>query len=542
MRVNKFKNTIRTATLAGFAVLYTFGAAQTAPTLHFYSLGTTQLNIDRVTSIANNFKFTQLRGVTGAPLPIWGMGDGSVRQVFANGELQILPDLRTETTNGPSATVAQRYSTDFIKQFGLFPDDVSQWALGETFAWSRLSGDPKGGTQGGSAPIRGFRYQRMLDGLPVYGKNSIIGTTVDSHGLIGLLFNVRPVAMLQTPVLAKTPDQMDGEYQMKLNNLLAQTPGKVNLVSKTPCYLDQGVRFVQPAYRYRIEITDTMGGVQGEELFIPSAVNAPETIFNEHFAGFDPIIARKSPAPTALPATTNVRLGEYVVRQDADQDICLSIANDYYNNARANAALTGFAVTRTQYYWDVQWLWMAALGIGDNSRWYPGAVDFAVVIAHGQPWGFSSLSNYGEWVDLHNMDHYGQASGTTNPSHDYTSYMLFTACSMMPAPGDPYGGYYTSGGPFDVYWNIFWGMHGMYGFRTTAGKNSCDTAFSQFGGLGALHVPLTSAWMNVTSGLDHSNNWNYGTAVLPSGREADTMFDTQALAPASSLTMWWNHP
>ena len=95
---------------------------------------------------------------------------------------------------------------------------------------------------------------------------------------------------------------------------------------------------------------------------------------------------------------------------------------------------------------------------------------------------------------------------------------------------------------FDGYWNLFWGMHGIYGFRTTAGKSSCDTAFSSFASLGGLHFPLTAAWMNVTSSLDHSNNWNYGTAVLPAGREGDTMFDTQGLPKATSLTMWWNHP
>jgi len=85
-------------------------------------------------------------------------------------------------------------------------------------------------------------------------------------------------------------------------------------------------------------------------------------------------------------------------------------------------------------------------------------------------------------------------------------------------------------------------MHGMYGYRTTAGKQACVDSFSSFAFAGGVGCPLTASWMNATGSLDHSGGWNYGTAVLPSGRESDTMFNTTALPAATSLSMWWNHP
>ena len=541
MRVKRSLFGTRVAGSAGLIALASLGWGQTAPSLHFYSLGTTQMTLSRVTAMANVLQLKQRLNAAGAPIPVWGAADGSVRLAYNNGELQLFPDLKTETSSGPSLEVGYRYTVDFIKQFGLFPDDVSRWNLAETFVTSRVAGTPSGAMSRQLDPLRSYRYQRLLDGIPVFGKTSIFGATTDSHGLIGLLFNARPVALSTVPVSQKQPDQIDGEYQMRLNNLLNQVPGTPTLLSKTLCYLDQGARYVQPAYRYRVEITGKQGDVEGEELFVPIAVNSPEPLFSEHFTGFDPIIPSTTPPAGVAPATTNVKLGQYVVRQDADQNLILNIANGFYANSAAGAAVTGRSVTRTQYSWDHDWLWKTVGSNPDASQFNAGRVDFAMLVAHGQPWGFSSLSNYGEWVDMHSLDHYGQALGSSNPSHDYTSYIAVASCSMMPAPGDPHGGYYTSGGPFDVYWNIFWGLHGMYGFRTTAGKAACVDGMSTFGLFAGFGAPLAASWINMTSGQDHSNNWNYGTAVYPTGRDLDTMYNLEALPKATNLTMWWTH-
>lgn len=514
--------------------------AQTNP-LHYFMLGNTQMNMNKADSIAKFFGLTEKLGATGAPLPIWSAADGSVRMFLLNNTLEVIPDLRRAQGTAPTNAVALRLTQGFASQYGLFTDDSSSFGAGEYINW----GDEQATPKGHGSPITPFkcvRFQRMLDNLPVYGRNSQLSLECNQNALIGLLFNLRPAAASNLPVVQKNPDQIMAEYNMILVGLLKLNPGSPQLVSKTLCYLDQGSRFIQPAYRFRVLITGPNGDKVGEEIFVPIGKNTPEPVLANRFNGFDPIAAEQSPAPPLDSPTNSVTLGEYVVRNDSDQGICLNIANDFYSNSRFAASATGRYVTRTQYYWDVQWLWMAALGIGDNSPYYPGAVNWATVICHGQPWGFSCLSNYGEWVDMHKMDHYGANYPSGNPSHDYTSYMLLTGCSLMPAPGDGYGGYFTSGSCFDVYWNIFWGMHGMFGYRTTAGKQDCDTSFSNFGYAAGLGCPLVGSWMNATGSLDHSSNWNYGTAVINSGREGDTMYNTEALPAAGSLTMWWNHP
>jgi hypothetical protein len=527
------------ATLAALAVV-PIASAQTAPTLHFYLMGNTQVGSSQTAAIAEHFGFTQEMAPTGAPLPIWGMADGSVRQEYLGGNLQVIPDLTKRTGAGPTTAAALRFTQDFVSQFGLQPNDASKWTTGEFISWSREDGSVKfAGTA--VTPIVGVRFQRMLDNLPVYGPNSVISGECDIHGLIGLLFNVRPANVVSLPAVQKKPDQIEAEFRMRLTTDVLQNPGSAKLISKTLCYLDQGVSYIQPAYRYRVEITGNKGETSGEEIFVPVASNSPEPVYFGRFNGFDPIIPENAPTAVGGADVTTIKLGEYVVRNDADQGICLNIANNFNALSHAAGALIGHNVNRTQYFWDVQWLWETALGINDQSRFYPGAVDFAVVVAHGAPWEFSSLSNYGEWVDLHNMDSYGQNSPSGNPSHDFTSYMLFTACSMMPAPGDAHGGDYTTGGPFDVYWNIFHGMHGLYGYRSTAGKQDCVNSFSSLAYAGGAGASLVAAWMNATGGLDHSNGWNYATAVLPTGRESDNMYNITALPAATSLSMWWNH-
>lgn len=325
--------------------------------------------------------------------------------------------------------------------------------------------------------------------------------------------------------------------------MLKQNPGSATLISRTLCYFEQNANFIMPAYRFRVQIVGTNGEVTGGDIFILIGLNCPEFVGKSEFFGFPPPIPNSAPhAPAPPPLVNNVRLGEYVVRQDADQDICLNIANDFAGSAAFGSSIIGKSVTRTQYYWDEPWLWTPALGIADNSRFYPGSVDFAVIIAHGTGWEFSCLSNYGEWVDLHTMDHYGRNAPVGNVDQDYTSYMLFTSCDMIPAPGDPYSGDYTSGSPFDVWWNIFYGFHGIYGFRATAGKQACDDMFSNFALAMGVGQPNCAAWMNVTGSEDHGGGWNYGTAVIMSGFEGDTIYNTDARGAAGSLTIWWNHP
>jgi len=534
-------------TLARCRAIVTFGVVSVAglavgqtQDLHFYQLGESQLNLDQAQVIARQFNLSPVNDPTGAPLPVWQMGDGSVRQSFLGGVLYMNPDLPNERKKAPELPAVQKFAETFLADNRLRPDDRSLWQVGEFNPWSRQASTPdKPGTI--LTPIVNVRFQRMLDKLPVQGPSSILNVNVDAAGVAGVLASVRPVKLLENKVDPKSAQQIEDEYQMDLDIVRKMSPGTAKLQSKRLCYFEQGMGYVQPVWQFNVLITGKTGDKSLEEIIVPLALNSPEPVQYGNFSGQPPVIPSSQITRSFMPNTNNVRLGEYVVRQDADQGICLNVANAFWINSLFGAIGIGKMVTRTQYYWDHQWLWEDALGVPDQSRFYPGAVDFAVVVSHGAPWQFSSLSNYGEWTDLHNMNHFGANSGVGNPDQDYTSYMLFTACSMMPAPGDPFGGTYTSGSPFDVWWNMFWGFHGIYGFRTTAGKQACVDGFGAFGHAVGLGHPNLAAWLDATSALNHGGNNNYGTIVLGSGFENDTIFNTTARKKATSLTMWWNH-
>jgi hypothetical protein len=59
-----------------------------------------------------------------------------------------------------------------------------------------------------------------------------------------------------------------------------------------------------------------------------------------------------------------------------------------------------------------------------------------------------------------------------------------------------------------------------------------------------LGVPNLSAWFTAesNSATGHGGGWDYASAVLISGHEGDTIYDTAPLAPPGSLTIWWQHP
>jgi hypothetical protein len=380
-----------------------------------------------------------------------------------------------------------------------------------------------------------------MDSLPAFGPASTLSIEVDSEGVAGAVSSVRPAEMMDTKVQRKSQDQIDREFELELANEQGLSKGGARLISKRMCYWDENRQYVQPVWLYNVEIFQAKGDKSAVEIVIPIAKNMPEPLLRGNFDGFKPIMPEIENRDGANGQVTTIKLGEYVVREDSDPGICLNVVNAFYNNSHFIAPFVGHGVNRTQYYWNHPWLWNDALGIPDNCRFYPGATDFAVVVAHASPWRFTCLSNYGESVDLHNFDHFGANLPSGNPDNCKTSYMLFAACSLIPAPGDPYGGAYTSGSPWDVWWNVFWGMHGVYGFRTTAGKQSCVDAFGNFGIAAGVGHPNLSAWLNTTSSLNHGSNWNYGAIVLPSGSENDNMYNTTARAKASSLTIWWNH-
>ncbi|MEZ0325519.1 MAG: hypothetical protein ACAH95_06410 [Fimbriimonas sp.] len=526
------------AALASFLILTGTGAAQAE--LHFYELGESQISMEKAAEAARSMGLIQMKDPNGGPLPIWTTSTGAVRGSLARGKFYISPDLFNYRKNAPSGEIAERNATAYVKQFGLLPDDVSSWTPKLNF-WKKQSSTPEGVLSTPITPVVNVQYLRSLDSLPVMGPASAMTVNVNIDGIVGGLASVRPAIRSERLVLPKSDEQIKTEYAFKLSMERKLIRGTPKLVERLQCYWEENENFIQPVWLYKVLFTDENGNQTASEIPIPIAKNMPEPLMKGQFVGFEPIMPQLGGDPGGSGRVTTLKLGQYVVRGDSDPDICLNVVNAFYNNAATFAPLTGHFINRTQYYWNHDWLWKDTATISDNAQYYAGAVHMATFVAHASPWQFSCLGSSSELVKLSEMNHFGAATGVGNPDKCYTSYMLVASCSMMPAPGDPFGGSYLSGSPFAVYWNMFWGMHGMYGFRTTAGKQSAVDGFAAMGLRTGLGHPNLASWLDSTSALSHSSNWNYGTIVIPTGRESDIIYNTTALPKATSLTMWWNH-
>jgi hypothetical protein len=141
-------------------------------------------------------------------------------------------------------------------------------------------------------------------------------------------------------------------------------------------------------------------------------------------------------------------------------------------------------------------------------------------------------------IDLTGIAGYGGAF-----TDDLTDYIVWQACSVIPAPGDPYGGSYQSPATvLDVWYSMFKGLRGVYGYRTLMNiYNRVGGPFGKDIGYGFQNL---SAWFKETDNnyFRHKNGNNYGSVVIVTGHEADRVYDTTPLKLPSSLTMWWAHP
>ncbi len=91
---------------------------------------------------------------------------------------------------------------------------------------------------------------------------------------------------------------------------------------------------------------------------------------------------------------------------------------------------------------------------------------------------------------------------------------------------------------------------GLFTVQLDFGVNAFPGAdrFLQIGvrpvGGGSYGFQNLSAWFKETDNnyFRHKNGYNYGSAVIVPGHEADRVYDTAPLKLPSSLTMWWAHP
>ena len=517
----------------------------------FYELGQPAVTEPQVASLAADFQLVEKLDDTGNPTGIFVLGDGSVRGVFQGGVAQFMPDLKV-ARRAPTVADAKALAMQFCDKFGLFTDEPFQ--ITEVTGWSKQPATPDK-LGGRSIVLRNVRFARFYDGREVMGPSSRLNVLVDSAGGVGVLDSIRPLIPSNLVPRLKTPYQIEEEFKIAANDYCDML---YEVLGRRQVYWEQGSRYVQPAWMYTVKFWALDGQTITDTILIPMATNAPEPIMHypadglprrqEGFGDFNPIApnlpAVQSPTLDSLfgplASANPVQIGEYIVRND--HSCWLQDAQQFWSQLYLGRFVTQWfhnPVNRRDYWWNYVWLWHADGGIPDYSRYYVGQDHYVLIEGHGGQWLITSLGAGGDIIRLKNITGYG----THAVAGEKTCYIQWQSCLVIPRPGTPYGYDYQSPDNWStVWWSIFKGMRGTYGYNTL--MRICNGVSSLHGYRMGLGFPNLSSWLYSTDNgvFGHSSGLDYASAVLVSGHENDTIYQTSQLPPPGSLTIWWTHP
>ena len=417
--------------------------------------------------------------------------------------------------------------------------------------------------------MRRVEFVRQLDGLDVFGPTSVLSVDIGAGGVAGGAINLRGIGkhgpkvsiisrgdaikqfMAQFPYPVSTGnggDDQDGGTSASAMAAPAAAGLQGTLLSTRLIYYEQGGQFIQPAYLFNVLIVGPTGARAGLNWLIPAVTDTPEPINNRPVFDLpDPFAPGPGnpPLPPACVVPDAIQFGRYLLRDDDAG--WLRDAQGFGANIEATNTFARVFLSKpfppmndAQFFWNYPWLWEpTGSPATDQSPSFPGSVHIALIEGHGLPWWISTEKNCCDVIDLTQITGFG---GYHTPG-ELTDYVIWQSCSVVPAPGDPYGGNYASpASPFDVWFTIFQGLRGTYGYRSEMNIwNGVGMAFASDIGFGVANL---TAWFNECNNnvFHHGNGWNYGSAVLISGQEGDTLYDTCALPPPGSLTIWWQHP
>jgi hypothetical protein len=520
-----------------------------AATYHIFTLGTPDLTTSQVAGFARRRGLIAGGGNTDTRQQTFVDGDGSVRIIsdFSDGRLIFAPNLALATGAAPDPRAASKNALDYLQEVALLPAvRIGSLEPSDIVTTARGTGEAVGANPKGTDVLRTVNIIHRADGLRIDGPYSLLSVDLSSAGPVGVTRTMRPLAYDTAKVDWKPYSDAAAEFSRKLGELiglLRKTDPKVTykLMNYDLAYVEQGLKFVQPAYRFQVEFRSSEGALSGQTFVIPAS-NTPPEVINDA-----PINQNPATEPALRGAIAHIGSGAspidygiYVVRGD---DRFLDDAWRFHTNLdAANSILTpvGYKpVHFNQYFKDYPWLWenWPAGGIGDNSANFVGKNQVVLYEGHGAPWLATTYSNNADLIDYRTLPGYGGNNGKNGK----TAFIIWHTCDSIPAPGDPHANYYQSpAGPFDIWFGVFKGLRGTYGARTTVGiYNNAGPAFAFAAGLG---MPNLNAWFNANNAGGHSGGWNYGSAVILAGHENDRIYDNAAGPSAGALTMWWQHP
>jgi hypothetical protein len=304
-------------------------------------------------------------------------------------------------------------------------------------------------------------------------------------------------------------------------------------------YYDGGREFLQPVYRFQATVASQRklrAANRRVSGYVPIG-DAPEALpVLGVLKGKPPV--EPPPATVSGPATPvapgDPTVGRYVVRNDTDEWV--TSANEFLDGLQFAQGFFGGPIpfTDSQYYWAEPRLFLSQKDSFINS------VHIALTEVHGN-WGlFSTRDNQDDLVFLSSIPSSGYGGGGGGS----LAYWIIHSCEVIPTQTDES----TS---FDVWWDIFNGLHAAVGYRTEMWID--DDVTGPFGFAIGLGAPVVPAWLNEVASNDsyddgdtyHDDNRNIAepmgraSAVAVCGHSDDTANNVASLGRANCLTEWW---
>lgn len=473
--------------------------------------------------------------------------------VRESGSIQWFPDLKGGLDEAPPAEEAQRRALAWIRASQLLPKGLSTLRVQGIVGLNRSVAHRGGATGKPVRVLQSIAYAAEIGGMPVVGPSSVLSISVTATGVVGMSSTIAPIEATGMAVQFKPADVVRQELATLLKNLRREE-STVTVDSARLIYYEQGMRYVQPAYEFRIHVNVQNSAPETHRIVIAAATQSPEPIRSDLTlepwprgtqANMVPANAAKSdePDPTIL-------FGLYFNRLDYNE--WAIDPWDFWQNVRDGQSIglnlftvpSNYSMFLRQFQFNQLWMWQNGPHYENDSGLFVDRVHFAAVNGHGNPFSIAGLQNWADIVNLKTTRGFGAYNG----NQGLTAYIEWRGCLIIPSP-DLADGPPPVGPRLEPWFDLFKGLRGTYGFHSQMTIQNMEGP--QFGGWIGLRVPILAAWMQAVSNASGnacgntqpgSTETDCAAAVIVTAHENDTLFDLDPIKDPPELTVYWQSP
>lgn len=372
----------------------------------------------------------------------------------ASGDVEVFPSI---TLQKPVATElrqkveaeARNRASEIFGRADIIAKDPTRTAIGNLISVYGATLEHRPGARAMNqlymvyVPLR-----RFVGSYPVYGLGSRATVALAADGKVHAFVRRWKLAAPQGQVSnAPKPEEVQKAIMAQLSPLARRSEVTVNSVKLA--YYDGNREYLQPVYRFTARVhalgkTEAPARTGADNFLIgytPIGKALEPLPVPGKASGATPAFP-KGKRPAGSPPAGDPTVGRYVVRNDDD---------DWVNDA--NEFMDG--LNSMPYFTDSQYFWAEPFEFLSDPGDFINSVQLALVEVHGNWWGYSTIGNSGDWVDMTTI----AAPGYGNAAGGHLAYWVIHSCEVIPSPDD------TPNWP-DPWWNIFGGLHSVVGYRT----------------------------------------------------------------------------